>query len=69
MGSWRWALRVTPVLGLIAVILIYFCTEPQRGQNEGSNVTESDSTFKDDVSGKEFYKYTFKNKKFPINTL
>lgn len=36
MGSWHWGLRVTPVLGLLAVILILFCMEePERGQSEG----------------------------------
>lgn len=35
--SWRYALRVTPVLGVIAVGLLFFCIEPQRGQSEGSH--------------------------------
>lgn len=35
-GSWRWALRVTPVLGAVAVILLFFCKEPARGESEGS---------------------------------
>lgn len=37
LGSWRWALRVTPALGLFAVVLLVFLKEPQRGQSEGSH--------------------------------
>jgi hypothetical protein len=35
-GDWHWALRGTPVLGLIAVVLIVFVMqEPPRGEAEG----------------------------------
>jgi hypothetical protein len=35
-GDWHWALRGTPVLGLLAVFLIVFVmTEPPRGEAEG----------------------------------
>jgi len=35
-GSWHWGLRVTPVLGAIAVILIVFVMhDPERGEAEG----------------------------------
>lgn len=35
-GSWHWALRVTPVMGGIAVLLIlFFVREPERGESEG----------------------------------
>jgi hypothetical protein len=35
-GDWHWALRGTPVLGLLAVILIVFVMkEPPRGEAEG----------------------------------
>ncbi|EEB11201.1 conserved hypothetical protein [Pediculus humanus corporis] len=37
-GSWHWALRVTPVMGLIAVILIcFFVKDPERGESEGQS--------------------------------
>jgi len=36
LGSWHWGLRVTPVLGMLAVLLIMFVMEePERGQSEG----------------------------------
>lgn len=47
MGDWRWALRVTPVLGLIAVVLIYFTQEPARGQHEGSH--SGSTSYKEDL--------------------
>lgn len=50
LGSWRYALRVTPFLGLIAVVLIYFSKEPERGQHEGSHTVNS--SYKKDLTGK-----------------
>lgn len=48
LGSWHWALRVTPGLGAIAVALIIFCLdEPERGQSEGSGHMESTSWWED----------------------
>ncbi|XP_018561086.1 protein spinster [Anoplophora glabripennis] len=42
LGKWQWALRVTPALGLIAVVLIVFILEdPERGQSEGSGHMEA----------------------------
>ncbi|CAH1963054.1 unnamed protein product [Acanthoscelides obtectus] len=39
--KWQWALRVTPALGLIAVVLIIIALEePERGQSEGSGHME-----------------------------
>ena len=39
-GSWQWGLRVTPVLGAIAVLLVIFVVqEPPRGEAEGSSLT------------------------------
>ncbi|RWS25021.1 protein spinster 1-like protein [Leptotrombidium deliense] len=36
MSNWKWALRVTPVLGVIAVVLtLLFLREPKRGQSDG----------------------------------
>lgn len=34
-GSWHWALRVTPSLGIVAVLLIALVLiDPERGQSE-----------------------------------
>lgn len=43
MNSWVWALRVTPVLGLIAVVLIIMLRDPERGQSEGSHHMQATS--------------------------
>ena len=38
-GSWRWGLRVTPVMGIVAVLLVIFLMhDPVRGKNEGSEL-------------------------------
>lgn len=35
-GNWQWGLRVTPLLGMLAVLMILFVMEePVRGQSEG----------------------------------
>ena len=48
-GSWQWAMRGTPVLGIFAVILILFVLEdPPRGGAEGHNEQEAES-YKDDI--------------------
>ncbi|CAH1116879.1 unnamed protein product [Phaedon cochleariae] len=42
VGQWQWALRVTPALGLVAVLLIVFVLEdPERGQSECSGHIEA----------------------------
>ncbi|RWS16156.1 Protein spinster-like protein, partial [Dinothrombium tinctorium] len=43
-GRWQWALRVTPFLGVVAVILtLIFLKEPQRGHSDGvTRKVESD---------------------------
>lgn len=61
-GDWRFALRVTPILGLIAVLLIYFCKEPERGENEGSGHMVA-------TSYKEDLKDLCKNRSFMYSTL
>lgn len=50
MGQWQWALRVTPVLGLIAIVLIYFIQEPARGEHEGSH--SQSTSYKQDLTRK-----------------
>lgn len=38
MGSWQWGLRVTPVLGFVACILILtLVKDPERGEAEGGS--------------------------------
>jgi predicted MFS family arabinose efflux permease len=61
MGAWQWSLRVTPILGLIAVILILFIEEPARGQSEGTIHMESTSYVED-------VKDIVKNKSFMLST-
>ncbi len=42
--AWRWGLRVTPVMGLLAVILILvLLPEPSRGEIEGGQHLEATS--------------------------
>ncbi|XP_050410079.1 protein spinster homolog 1 [Patella vulgata] len=43
LGAWQWALRVTPALGLLCVILILiFCKEPVRGMaDEGEHLSNT----------------------------
>lgn len=39
LGEWQWALRVTPFLGLLAVVLILFCSvDPPRGAADGASL-------------------------------
>lgn len=42
LGKWQWGLRVTPLLGVIAVVLVFFILrDPERGQSEGSGHLET----------------------------
>ncbi|XP_055849846.1 protein spinster isoform X1 [Episyrphus balteatus] len=61
-GSWRWALRVTPFLGIIAVVLIFLIIDPERGESEGSNHLET-TTYTEDV------KDLVKNRSFMLSTM
>merc|ERR1719289_314337 len=48
-GSWQWGLRATPVLGIIAVLLIIFVMqEPPRGEAEGHGEMKP-KTYKEDL--------------------
>ena len=39
IGSWHWGLRVTPIAGAIAVLLILLVIEdPPRGESEGAHL-------------------------------
>lgn len=46
-NDWRWALRVTPFLGIIAVALLLFIKDPIRGAIEGSTHMETSSYCED----------------------
>ncbi|XP_018319052.1 protein spinster isoform X2 [Agrilus planipennis] len=49
-GQWQWALRVTPIMGAAAVILILLLLDdPERGKSEGSGHLQSTS-FREDIS-------------------
>lgn len=38
-GNWRWGLRITPILGAAALVLIYFfMQDPPRGHAEDSQM-------------------------------
>ncbi|XP_023273985.1 protein spinster homolog 3-like [Seriola lalandi dorsalis] len=59
-GDWRWALRITPILGLVGLfLLVFLCPNPARGAAEthGQGVAEQTS-YKEDV------KYLLKNKSY-----
>ena len=50
MGSWHWALRVTPILGLICVLLlILLVREPKRGESEGALQIRETTVLKEDL--------------------
>lgn len=62
-GDWRWGLRVTPILGGVAVILIlFFLLDPPRGASEGHGHLEA-TTYYDDLIG------LCKNRSFVLSTL
>ncbi|UJR10414.1 hypothetical protein I4U23_014618 [Adineta vaga] len=47
-GDWRWALRVTPPLGFICVILLAILVkEPDRGSADGAQILKRESWFSD----------------------
>jgi MFS transporter, Spinster family, sphingosine-1-phosphate transporter len=61
MGSWHWALRVTPILAFVAVVLLFFIEEPERGQSEGSSHMQTTSYVED-------VKDVCKNRSFMLST-
>jgi MFS family permease len=49
-SDWRWALRVTPALGILSLLLlIIFVDEPERGKSEGMDKISSTTTFSSDI--------------------
>ncbi|XP_048746998.1 protein spinster homolog 1-like isoform X3 [Ostrea edulis] len=62
-GAWQWALRFTPVLGIICVILIFVVLkEPKRGHAEGGTHLHNSTYFED-------LKELAKTKSFVLSTL
>ncbi len=48
-SDWRWALRITPVLGMMCVALIFFIDEPERGKAEGLENLQLKTRFLADI--------------------
>lgn len=64
LGGWQWALRVTPPLGLICIVLLILVVEePKRGGAEGTSMDTNKSSMKSDVI------YLLKNKTFMWTTM
>ncbi|KAM9385151.1 protein spinster homolog 3 isoform 1-T3 [Pholidichthys leucotaenia] len=64
-GDWHWAVRVTPILGVVGLILmIFLCPNPPRGAAEthGEGVTVQSSYLED-------IKYLLKNKSYVWSSL
>ncbi|XP_059208097.1 protein spinster homolog 3-like [Centropristis striata] len=64
-GDWRWALRVTPILGAVGLVLLFFlCPNPPRGAAEthGEGVT-GESTYLEDI------KYLLKTRSYVWSSL
>ncbi|XP_077295827.1 lysolipid transporter protein spinster isoform X2 [Arctopsyche grandis] len=62
MGSWQWGLRVTPVLGIVAVFLILLVVnDPERGEAEGGSHAKP-------TSYKEDLRSLLKNPSFMLST-
>lgn len=50
VGAWQWAFRVTPVLGLVLLVLMcVVLKEPQRGLAEGGSKEEQITSYKEDI--------------------
>lgn len=63
LDSWQWALRVTPVLGVICTVMIVFMiSEPPRGAADGGLMIRPTSWLSD-------VKYLLKHKSFMLSTL
>jgi len=61
-GNWRWSLRGTPILGVLAVVLIFAMKMPRRGQAEGQKNVEATEYLKD-------LKTLARNKSYIFSTL
>merc|ERR1719222_1129459 len=62
-GDWQWGLRATPVLGIVAVVLILFLlTDPPRGESEGHEDLQA-ASYREDLA------YLATNTSFILSTL
>uniref|UniRef100_A0A3Q3IDT7 Major facilitator superfamily (MFS) profile domain-containing protein n=1 Tax=Monopterus albus TaxID=43700 RepID=A0A3Q3IDT7_MONAL len=64
-GDWRWGLRITPLLGVVGLILLVFlCPNPPRGaaETQGEGVT-GQSSYLEDVM------YLLRNKSYVLSSL
>jgi MFS family permease len=63
-SDWRWGLRVTPFMGLFAILLIiFFMIDPERGHSEGAAQLRPSVNPKDDLMA------LAKNKSFVLSTV
>ncbi|XP_061658752.1 protein spinster homolog 3 isoform X2 [Syngnathoides biaculeatus] len=64
-GDWHWSLRITPIFGLIGLILlVLFCPNPSRGAAENNqHGVNKQSSYLEDI------KYLLKNKSFIWSSL
>ena len=61
--DWRWGLRVTPFMGLVAIVsIIFLLVDPPRGASEGSRL-RAGRTPMDDLKGLS------RNKSFVLSTI
>ena len=63
VDDWRWGLRVTPFMGLIAITsIIFLLVDPPRGASEGSRLSAGRTPLED-------LKGLAKNKSFVLSTI
>ncbi|KAF9418795.1 hypothetical protein HW555_004462 [Spodoptera exigua] len=61
-GNWRWGLRITPILGAVALVLIYFfMQDPPRGHAEDSQMKPT--SYRQDIRA------LIRNPSFMLSTL
>nr|XP_002119843.1 protein spinster homolog 1 isoform X1 [Ciona intestinalis] len=69
-GSWHWALRITPGLGLITMaLMMVVIPNPKRGASEANNTIETTGKLERETSYKEDLIYILKNKSFICVTI
>ena len=63
VSDWRWGLRVTPFMGLIAIVsIIFLLVDPPRGASEGSRLRAGRTPI-EDLQG------LWKNKSFVLSSI
>lgn len=69
-SSWRWALRVTPLLGVVSVLLVlFFLKEPPRGHVDGQRSSKGVSGKKGFMAYVQDVLYCLRVKTFVFTTL